>query len=397
MIIALFMIIRKPCERVYSARLKSRLRYDEYDGKYFYNTERLIPASGYYTGQKPPDQTLAGFCTWIKFLFNHTELQVYHDLGLDEVVMCKVHVLAMEIFSVILVLNVPLYLYYALDSETRFEWNHSMADVEPGSMILWVYFAFVWIKACVVLFFVLRHTKSFVRLRQDHLSTSIDERLEGCKELHPRDREILSVHKRSIFVDHIPRGQRTEEQIRAMFDAGIWRGRVQSVYVKRRVMDKNQHASNVERVETATKSASSTHTKTMHFESVSWYDLDAEYKSWEKLPKLESKKKRGGMTNLFYFRKRLPTHSAPKADALVVFDSPHTANAAAQMQFSIDNGMRTRLAPSPRDLYEKNIGYHGWAGFDARFFFTVVFYILLILFWAVRYLFLVTSPNNEQQ
>ena len=40
-IIALFMIIRKPCERVYSARLKSRLRYGEYDGKYFYNTERL--------------------------------------------------------------------------------------------------------------------------------------------------------------------------------------------------------------------------------------------------------------------------------------------------------------------------------------------------------------------
>ena len=45
--------------------------------------------------------------------------------------------------------------------------------------------------------------------------------------------------------------------------------------------------------------------------------------------------------------------------------------------------MRTRLAPSPRDVYDKNIGYHGWAGFDARFFFTVVFYILLILFWAV--------------
>ena len=75
--------------------------------------------------------------------------------------------------------------------------------------------------------------------------------------------------------------------------------------------------------------------------------------------------------------------STPKADAFVVFDSPHTANAAAQMKFSIENGMRTRLAPSPRDVYDKNIGYHGWAGFDARFFFTVVFYILLILFWAV--------------
>ena len=60
-IIALFMIIRKPCERVYSARLKSRLRYDEYDGKYFYNTERLVPASGYYNEEKPPDQTLASF------------------------------------------------------------------------------------------------------------------------------------------------------------------------------------------------------------------------------------------------------------------------------------------------------------------------------------------------
>ena len=79
-----------------------------------------------------------------------------------------------------------------------------------------------------------------------------------------------------------------------------------------------------------------------------------------------------------------PQVSTPKADAFVVFDSPHTANAAAQMKFSIENGMRTRLAPSPRDVYDKNIGYHGWAGFDARFFFTVVFYILLILFWAVR-------------
>ncbi len=192
-IIALFMIIRKPCERVYSARLKSRLRYDEYDGKYFYNTERLVPASGYYNEEKPPDQTLSSFWSWIKFLFNHTEVQVFHDLGLDEVVMTKVHVLAMEIFSVILVLNVPLYLYYAINSETRFEWNHSMADVEPGSWILWIYFCFVWLKTCVCLFFLWRHTKSFVRLRQEHLANSIDERLEDCEELHPRDREILSV------------------------------------------------------------------------------------------------------------------------------------------------------------------------------------------------------------
>ena len=62
-------------------------------------------------------------------------------------------------------------------------------------------------------------------------------------------------------MDHIPRGQRTEARIRAMFDAGIWKGRVQAVYVKRRVEDEDQHASNVRRVETATKSATSTHTK----------------------------------------------------------------------------------------------------------------------------------------
>lgn len=308
-IIALFMIIRKSCESVYSARLKSKLRYDEYDGQYFYNTERLVPASGYYNEQKPPDQTLSQCWTWIKFLFNHSEVQVFHDLGLDEVVMTKVHVLAMEIFSVILILNVPLYLYYAIDSDTRFEWNHSMADVEPGSWILWIYFCFVWIKSCVCLFFLWRHTKSFVRLRQEHLATSIDERLEDCEELHPRDREILSVHKRTIFVDHIPRGQRTEERIRAMFDAGIWKGRVQAVYVKRRVEDENQHASNVRRVETATKSATSTHTKTMHFESVSWHDLNLEYNSWRSLPKLEKRKSddERTLTNLFYFRRRVST------------------------------------------------------------------------------------------
>ena len=113
-------------------------------------------------------------------------------------------------------------------------------------------------------------------------------------------------------MDHIPRGQRTEQRIRAMFDAGIWKGRVQAVYVKRRVEDEDQHASNVRRVETATKSATSTHTKTMHFESVSWHDLKAEYNSWSNLPKLEKRKTSNlddekTFTNLFYFRKRVST------------------------------------------------------------------------------------------
>ena len=98
----------------------------------------------------------------------------------------------------------------------------------------------------------------FVRLRQEHLANSIDERLEDCEELHPRDREILSAQENHIC-DHISRTT-YGARIRAMFDAGIWKGRVQAVYVKRRVEDEDQHASNAD-VETATKSATSTHTK----------------------------------------------------------------------------------------------------------------------------------------
>eukprot|EP00939_MAST-03C_sp_MAST-3C-sp1_P005338 g5338.t1 len=437
-IIMLFLILRKPCRKIYSSRLLSKLRYDEYDGKYYVNLDRLRTPGSYYDRVKPPSQEFSESTKWIRFLFRHSEEQVFHDLGPDETVTTKVFVLSMDIFSVILVLNIPLYAYFAIDNETHFEWNHSMADVEPGSWILWVYFCFVWIKSLVCLYYLWRHTKSFVNLRQQYLVSGVEAvgRFED-RSIGLGDKRMMVLHKRSIFVDHIPRGKRTEERIRELFERGIWKGRVRSVYVKRRAEAKVDHDRKVRTVRSRKASlsgeekkktpppadvagdargakrnwtedvasaagdvasaisspfmAAALYTTTLHGERVSWQDLHDEYVSWEKLPKpqdLAPTRKidcdgGGNVSDLFGARLRIPKHSSPLADALVVFDSAYTANVAAQMSFTVDSGLRTRLAPSPLNMYESNVGYHGFAGFDMRFFCTILFYVALILFWAV--------------
>jgi len=437
-IVSIFMMIRKPLERVYSAKILSKLRYDEYDGKYYVNLNSQKRPSSYYDRKPPPSQEFSASWEWLRFLYRHSDEQVFNDLGLDETVMTKLLVFAMEIFSVILVLNIPLYAYFAIDSETHFEWNHSMADIEHGSWILWVYLCFVWIKSFVCMYFLWKHTKSFVNFRQRYLVNGIESVGPfASDEVGVADREMVCVHKRSIYVDHIPRGKRTEERIRELFERGIWKGRVRSVYVKRRVEDRSDHerkvstvkarmetvdtdsgtepprrekskaikrsaasaapARDIDKQHPASGVASSFFTTTLHGERVSWRDLYDEYVSWESLPKginsskidddgdTGSRRRQGGggFGELFSNRLRVPKHSSPLADAIVVFDDAYTANVAAQMSFTVDSGLRTRLAPSPWNVYESNVGYHGWAGFDARFFCTLLFYIALILFWAV--------------
>ena len=402
LILATFMMIRKPCRDVFSARIVSKLRFDEYDGNYYVNLNRLIHPSSYFYRCAPPSQDFSETRNWLAFLFRHSEEQIFHDLGLDEAVMTKVMVLAMEIFSVILVLNLPLYAYFAFDHNTHFEWNHSMADVEHGSWILWIYFCFVWIKSLVCLYYLWRHTKSYVSLRQRYLVSGVRAlpRFDDTV-VTPEDRRLMVVHKRSVYIDHIPRGKRTEENIRDLFDRGIWKGRIRSVYVKRRTESKESHGAKVSTVKTrraekkparsspttaggladdGKKKRDAAFTTTLHGERVSWNDLYEEYVSWRKLPSNDSKSSRLG---IFHDRPRVPTYSSPRADAIVVFDNAYTANVASQISFTVDSGLRTRLAPSPSNVYEGNVGYHGWAGFDARFFCSVLFYVTLLLFWAV--------------
>jgi len=237
----LFFILRSTVRQLYSARLLAQKRYDEYDGKFYTNLNRGWQEEYYHRGRVPPKQTVKNCCQWFWFIVHHSEEQIFCDLGLDFLVMVKFLVLGLQILSCILVMNVPLYVYFVYSDNVRFEWDHSMADLEAGSNVLWVYFVFVWMKTGICLFFLWRHTSSYVKFRQRYLAQTVETSGSDTGICRRMTWAHLQ-HKTAIFVQKIPRGQRTEKELRELFNStDIWKNKVISVYVKRKLLDKSAY------------------------------------------------------------------------------------------------------------------------------------------------------------